>query len=154
MELSDYIKNESSKSSVYDYFAGERLGWEKKIAALTDKMKNLNTLPDLQGSIYTDRQTATETVAYVQSLLISENKKYNRKYSERYDFYTFGSDKRYPTDTAKKDKIKVDMEDMEEIRMLLNSHLVFMKETVTTIDNMIYGISNRIKFEEITRGGK
>jgi hypothetical protein len=146
------IKEEESKETLEERFSKERKEWSEKTAKFSLQLKKIFDIPDLMTELYTERQRASEYYHYLLSLLIKLNKKYRRQYAEKYDYYSFTAQFRYPTEIAKNNRILVDLAEIVEKREMLELHSKFMDKTLSTLDNIIYAISNRIKIEEISRG--
>lgn len=140
------------EESLEDRFNRERLDWNTKIEEMSQKMKKVFEIPELMTYIYTERQRAVEYYHYLMSLLIMINKRYNKSYAERYEYYTMKSPVRYPNETVKNNKIYVDLADQIEQREQVNLHSKFIFRTIETIDNVIYAIPKRIELENIARG--
>jgi hypothetical protein len=135
-----------------DKFAKERLEWSGKVAEMSQQMKSVLKVSELMTNIYTERQRCVEYHHYLISILIKINKEYRRRYAERWDFWSYKSQIRYPNNTALDNKIKTELADVLEKRELIDNHSKFMDKTVSTIDNLIYAIPKRIEIEQISRG--
>lgn len=135
-----------------DKFAKERLEWSGKVGEMSEQMKSVLKVSELMTNIYTERQRCVEYYHYLISILIKINKEYRRRYAERWDFWSYKSQIRYPNNTALDNKIKTELADVLEKRELIDNHSKFMDKTVSTIDNLIYAIPKRIEIEQISRG--
>jgi hypothetical protein len=103
-------------------------------------------------NVYTERQICLETYHYLISILIQINRKYRVKYDERWLFYTYKSNIKYPSQGALNNKIQTELADILEKREMIENHSKFIDKTVSTIDNLIYAIPKRIEVEQISRG--
>lgn len=144
--------NVKLEESLEERFANERKQWDKKVEEISHKMHNVFEIPILMTTLYTERQIAVEYYHYLISLIIGINKRYNVMYAERYDHYTFKSQVRYPTESAKHNRILVDIQDIVEKREIINNHAKFIDKTIGTIDNIIFAIPKRVEIEQISRG--
>jgi hypothetical protein len=140
------------EKSLEDKFSDERLEWSEKVAQMSEKMKSVMKVSELMTDIYTERQRCVEYYHYLISILIKINKEYRKNYAERWDFWSYKSQIRYPNNTALDNKIKTELADVLEKRELIDNHSKFIDKTVGTIDNLIYAIPRRIEIEQISRG--
>lgn len=140
------------EEQIEDKFAKERLEWSGKIAQMSEQMKSVLKVSELMTNIYTERQRCVEYYHYLLSILIKINREYRKKYSERWDFWSYKSQIRYPNNTALDNKIKTELSDVLEKRELIDNHAKFMDKTISTIDNIIYALPKRIEIEQISRG--
>ena len=138
--------------NLFNRFAAERLQWTKTIKEMSENFKNVMKISDLMLTVYTDRQRAVEYYHYLISLLVQINKKYRKAYAEKYDFYSYKSQKRFPNETTKNNQIQTELEDILEKRELIENHSKFMENTIKSADQMIYGVKYRIEIEQIARG--
>jgi len=140
------------EKSLENKFSEERLEWSKKVSHMSEKMSNVMKIAELMTDIYTERQRCVEYYHYLLSILIKINKEYRKKYAERWDFWSYKSQIRYPNNTALDNKIKTELSDILEKRELLDVHSKFILATCSTLDNIIYAIPKRIEIENISRG--
>lgn len=145
-------ENEVKKLSLADKFDKERLEYSNKVKQITSKLKNVFEISELMTTIYTERQIAVEYYHYLISLLIKLNKVFKSKWSERWEYYTYKSQVRFPNEAEKKNKIISDLKDLVEKRELIENHSKFIDNTIKTLDNIIYGIKSRVEIEQISRG--
>ena len=61
---------------------------------------------------------------------------------------------RFTTDQSIARQVEVDLQDKKELIDLLVSQNAFIKETISTIDNIIYAIKDKIKIKEMLNGMK
>jgi hypothetical protein len=80
------------------------------------------------------------------------NKTYRKQFSEKYDFYTYKSQKRFPNERVKEIQIMADLGPILIIREQIENHSKYIDKTIGTIDNIIFGIKSRIEIEQIMRG--
>ena len=99
----DFIKeevpeNKEGQDTMEARFAKERVEWKSKVQNMSIMMKRLPDVAELMTNIYTERQQAVEYYHYLLTLLQKVNKTYRKQFSEKYDFYTYKSQKRFPND--------------------------------------------------------
>jgi hypothetical protein len=133
-------------------FSEERLSWSAKIKEMAKAFSDIVKTGELMTEVYTERQRALEYYHYIISLLVKLNKKYNKSYSEKWKFYTYDGNERFPNETQKVARILADLADLKEKREALDNHAKFMEGTVKTIDNLIFGIKYKIEITQIGRG--
>jgi len=143
---------EEEKESIDERFSKDRLEWSTKVKEMSGKFKKVFDIVELQTEIYTERQRALEYYHYLISLLIKLDKNYKKAYADKYNFYTYQSQKRYPNETTLKNQIQSELEDLLEKREKFDNHSRFIEGVIKSIDNMIYGIKSRIEIEQISRG--
>ena len=141
-----------AEESYEDKFARERAEWIKKTEDLSGRVKNVLDIPLLMTDLYTERQRCLEYHHYLITIFSKINREYRAKYAERYDFWSFKSQIRYPTETAKINKIHTELADLLSKREAIDNHQKYMDKTVATIDNIIYAIPRRVEIEQISRG--
>lgn len=133
-------------------FKQERAEWTKKTKDLAATLKHVADLPILMVDLYSERQRAVEYHHYLMDIFILVSRKYRAQYNERYEFYSFKSQIRFPNESTKNARIIYEMADIVEKRELIDNHQKFMSNTIASLDAIIYAINNRVKYEEIVRG--
>ena len=139
-------------SSMEERFAKERVDWGNKIKELAGKMKNIVDMSSLMTNIYTERQLAVEYHYYLLTLIIKINKTYRKQYAEKYDYYTYRSQKRFPNERNKEIQIMSELGTTLSTKEHLENHQKFIENTIKSIDQIIYGIKSRVEVEQIMRG--
>jgi len=155
MTTDDFLnRNEKNQNeeSLTNKFAKERLEWTNKIQSMSKSMKDIFKVSELMTDIYTERQRAVEYHHYLISIISRVNVAYRKKWTEKYDYYTYKSQKRFSTDKKKELQILSEMGDILEKRDELDNHIKFMNNTISTLDNIIYGIKYKVEIEQISRG--
>lgn len=125
--------------------------WKMEVEELSNKLKKLPDVLDLQTVVYSKRQ---DCLTYYYSLLnkISAfSKTYKAEYAQKYNYYKTQAQIRYQSDSAINAQIDADLADFTYQIELLNSLAKYMQDTIRTIDDIIYGINNRIKVEELVQ---
>lgn len=143
---------EEEELSLERRFALERARWTKKIEDMSNKLRKVFDIQELQGTLYTDRQSAVEYNHMITALISKVSRAYRKAYSEKYEHYTFETQRRFPTETAKNNQILADLDDLIEKKEALSNQAKFMENTIKTIDNIIFGVKYRIEIEQISRG--
>ena len=143
---------EAKELSLDERFAKERLEWTNKVHDMSQKIKSIDNLASLQVDVYTERQRAVEYHHYLISILSQLGRAYRKQYSERYDFHSYKSDKRFTNEKTKELHILSEIGEIVRKRETIDNHTKFIDNTIKTIDNLIYGIKYRIEIEQIKRG--
>ena len=146
------VESEEEKQTLVQKLASERVEWTAKIEDMSKKMKKVFELNELMTTVYTERQRAVEYYYYLLSLLIKINKTYRKNYAQKYDYYSYQSQKRFPNERNKELIIYAELSEIIEKREMLDVHSKFMLDTKNSIDNIIYGIKYRIDIEKIKNG--
>ena len=144
--------NQDQSSDLEDRFAKEILEWTKKIEEMSKKLRNLQELNDLLTEIHTERQRAVEYYHYLEFIISKITMKYRKQWAERYNYYSYESQKRFPNEKTKEIQILTDLSDIVLKRELLETHRKFMDSSIKTVDNITYGINHKIKIEELSKG--
>jgi len=138
--------------SLEDKFTRERKEWGDKVANMSSQMKSVLLVSELMTEVYTQRQICLEYYHYLISVLVKINRKYKASFAERWDYWSYKSQIRYPNVGALNNKIETELAEMLEKRQLVENHSKFVLSTCNTIDNLIYAIPKRIEIEQISRG--
>ncbi len=153
MFVEEWKKEEEKKKETFkERYAKERLEWTQKIRDMSNKLKKIMEIQELLTTIYTERQQALEYHHYLLSLMARINITYRKEYAQKYEHYSFQSQKRFPNETTKNNQILSEMENIISQKEAITNHAKFMEDTTKTIDNLIFGIKYRIEIEQISRG--
>lgn len=129
--------------------------WVNIISELNEKMKDLPGLDSLLNQIYSKRQDLCDYLYSILNILGKLTRQYKTKYAERYNYYKLGKNGlRYNNESAITTQIEADLENEKMNIMLVSNNVDFCKETLKTIDNMIYGVNQKIKIYELINGIK
>lgn len=144
--MEEHIKE---NMSIEDKIIMHQNNWTKRIQSLSEKMKNIPELRELMNIVYSERQLCVDYYYTLMNMIAKQNKNYKVKYAKRFNFYKTQSEIRYNSDTQIVNQINADLSDDLYTLNLLESHFNFMKESLKSIDAIIFGINNRIKLEEL-----
>lgn len=152
-EQKEKLENErnEAKSKLIEQFAKERETWTNRVKDYSKRLGNINKLPGAQIDIYSAKQELIEYFHYLKSLLLQKNKEYRKVYKQWYKYYSVDYDIRFPKDEVKTLFIKTKMEEILEIKDELENHLKFIERTISSIENLAFGIKYRIEMEDLTR---
>lgn len=146
----------SNEKTLEEKLQDTREEWTSIVKELTEKMKDLPGLEKLLNQVYIKRQ---ECVEYLSSLMVTYGKlqrAHKALYAQRYNFYKTSAQLRYSNDSAIGTQIDAEpqMNDLNEKLDLIRIHVEAMRETLKTIDNIVFGISHRTKIYEMLNGLK
>lgn len=137
-----------------EYIEVHQEKWNGILHMLNEKMKNINTLPDLMNVVYCQRQDAVDYYHTMLNKLTKREKEYKQLYAAEYNKLKTNAQIRYSTEAAINAQIEASLADVIYITNLLDNHTRYMLDTIKSIDNIIYGINNRLRVEELMEGVK
>jgi len=134
-------------------FASERTEWTTKIKDIAKRFKNVEDLVDVQVDLYSQRQVAVD---YMQELTVLQSrlkKTHLTEWKKAYEKLTLNEDYRY--NEKEKNRMADEMTSVSKLKIeILQNHIDFFRESVRTIDNMIFGVKHRLEIEDFRRGNK
>ena len=129
--------------------------WTNEIENLNSKMKNIPLLDELLTIIYTKRQKAVDLYFGMMKVLYDQTRNYKVKYANVYNNIKMGQNNiRYSNESSIQIQVESQLTHEKEIIDTITIFTNFMKESIQTIDNIIYGINNKIKIHELVNGIK
>lgn len=129
--------------------------WTDIIKNLNERMKDLKSIDGLMNEVYLKRQEAIDLFYGTAKILQRQTRDYKSKASGIYLALKSGSSGiRYTNESAINLQIESQLSAEKESVDLLDNFCKFMKDTISTIDNIIYGINNKIKVFEMIHGLK
>lgn len=152
--MSDTNTEQAQPATLEEYIAQHQQQWSSVISEMNLMMRKFSDLPELQMTIYSKRQNALDYYFNLLHQVSSMSKEYKKQYATKYNSYKVNSQIRYNSDAAINAQIASDLADITYKLNLLENHAKYMQETIKTIDNLIYAISNRIRIEELIQNVK
>lgn len=130
--------------------------WTNEITELNNMMKTLPRLDDLLNIVYTKRQEAVDYYHSMNSIILKQTKDYKLEFNTICTNIRVSglNGIRMQNDTAITKHVEGVLIEKKLAIELLANHNTYIKETIQTIDNMIYGINQKIKLAEILNGLK
>ena len=129
--------------------------WTETIKELNEKMKNINSIDELLNYIYTKRQEAIDLYYGIIKIQSGRTRDYKIKAATIYNNLKMGQNGlRYTNESSINIQIESRLSVEKECIDLLVNFTNYMKDTIQTIDNMIYGINQKIKIYEMLNGLK
>jgi hypothetical protein len=150
METQEKKVKKLSNDDLILKFNNERLVWKAKIETITKKLQDLNSIPEVEVEVFSQRQIALEYSHFLMTQLSKINSALRKMKKERFLFYT----KNYDLKLDKNPKemfINVDLEKTVLKKEILDNHLSYIRGTLDTLDKIIYGIKWRLTFEGFKR---
>lgn len=130
--------------------------WTNEITSLNEMMKTLPKVNDLLSIVYMKRQEAVDYYHSMNTVILKQMREYKRQSLNMFNTIKISgyNGVRLPNDSAIQKVVEVELIDEKSIIDLLTNHNNFIKESIATIDNLIYGINQKIKLGEILNGLK
>lgn len=154
MQNTETIKEVSSKEVGYvERFENERALWTEKVKEIASKFKEIDNMIDVQVELYSERQVATDYIHELTVLFSKLKKVYQTEWKKAYEGLSFNEDLRY--NDREKNKFADEKTAGSKLKMeILQNHIDYFRETVKTIDSMIFGVKHRLEIEDFKRGNK
>ena len=142
--------------TVDDMLTEQRAKWTKEIEELNASMASLVKVDELMNTIYAKRQAAVDYYYAMNNVILKQSKEYKAMYNTMFNNIKINgyNGMRFTTDQSIARQVEVDLQDKKELIDLLVSQNAFIKETISTIDNIIYAIKDKIKIKEMLNGMK
>ena len=130
--------------------------WTTEITSLNEMMKTLPKVNDLLGIVYMKRQEAVDYYHSMNTVILKQMREYKRQSLNMFNTIKISgyNGVRLPNDSAIQKVVEVELIDEKSIIDLLTNHNNFIKESIATIDNLIYGINQKMELGEILNGLK
>jgi hypothetical protein len=139
-------------------FDERRNYWFTWIQDMNESLRKVETIVNLQATIFTKRQEALENYHSLSSTLAKRVKMYKEKSAALYKEIRLMKTAQgattfmFTNEGAIREQIEATLSDEKYLIDIMESHLNYLDNTIKTIDGIIYSISNRIKLEEIKIG--
>lgn len=141
------------KESFVDRFERERKEWTDKVKGISVRFRSVDDLVDVQVDLYSQRQVAVDYQHQLQVLHSKLKKKLATEFKVAYDKLKKSEDFRYSEREMAKFAEEMSGETRNKVE-ILQTHIDFFRETIRTIDNMIFGVKHRLEIEDFRRGNK
>jgi len=157
MSEDEYIATaELTGNQVVDAFTKERKKWTYVLSKMNTEMKDLPHLDELQNKIYMKRQEAVDYFYGLNAVILSQTKTYKYEFNNMFNNIKINGYNgiRFSTDQMITRQIEALLQDRKETIDMLANQQSFIKDTISTIDNIIYGINTKVKIKEMLNGLK
>ena len=152
---SSNIQNNTSNQPLDEKLADLQDKWTDEIKNLNDQMKTLTSIDGLLNEVYAKRQDAVDLYYGTYKILARQTREYRTSAAAIYNNIKTGANNiRYTNENAINMQVESQLADKKDIIDLMTSFTNFMKDTIQTIDNIIYGINSKIKVYEMMHGMK
>ena len=154
LESQNQTETPSSESVGYvERFEQERNDWTEDVRGISSRFKNIDDMVDVQVDLYSKRQLGVEYMHQLMVLQSRLKKTWIAEYKKAYDALILDQDYRYSE--KERQRIAEEKTSASKLKLdILQSHVDFFRETIKTIDNMIFGVKHRLEIEDFKRGNK
>jgi hypothetical protein len=125
----------------------ERSDWSLKIRHISEKIKHMKDLRDLQYDVFTSRTDALERKHSYMSMRAKIEQKIKKQKMEKLEHFSTRYDRKLNA-TEKDVLIDGSISDIAEHSEYISAQIEFFQETIKTIDNITYGIKIRVEINE------
>lgn len=148
--------NQNNQQTLDEMLTEQRAKWTKEIEDLNNSMASLVKVDELMNTVYTKRQSAVDYYYAMNSVILKQSKEYKALYNNMFNNIKVNgyNGMRFTTDQSISRQVEVDLQEKKEMIDLLVNQNAFIKETIATIDNIIYAIKDKIKIKEMLNGMK
>lgn len=152
----DNTANTKQNQSLDEALIAHREKWTEEITSLNEMMKTLPKVDELLTVIYSKRQECVDYYTSMNGVILKQNNEYKRRYNDMFNNIKINgfNGLRINTDAGIAKCVEAELSDTKSVIDILVNHNNYMKETITTIDNLIYGINQKVKLAEILNGIK
>lgn len=127
--------------------------WVETIHQMNDEMKTLPKLNELLNKIYATRQDCVEYQSSILSIYANLQRTYNKSKAAMYTKLKVGEGGiRYTNDSAIYNQIDAALVDQKKMIDTMSNHIEYIRETLKTIDNMIFGVKQKIEVYKLING--
>lgn len=149
-------QTQQPQQSIDEILTEQRAKWTKEIEDLNTSMSSLVKVDELMNTVYSKRQAAVDYYYAMNNVILKQSREYKALYNKMFnDIKVNGyNGMRFTADQSIARQVEVDLADKKELIDLLVSQNAFIKETIATIDNIIYAIKDKIKIKEMLNGMK
>jgi chromosome segregation ATPase len=152
MLISETEQKEASSENYLERFERERKEWTSQIKDIAARFKKVEDLVEVQVDLYSQRQVAVDYMQQLNSLQARIKKGWLTEWKKIFDNLS-NVDIRY----SEKERTKLADEKTGTTKLkidIMQVHIEYFKETIKTLDNMIFGVKHRIEIEDFRRGNK
>lgn len=128
--------------------------WTGQIESLNAGLRALPDVEKLMCGLYTQRQMCLEYYYNLLAMISRMSRDYKKNFQTQYNYYKVSSAIKYSTETAIASQISGDLADEKYKIECYENFAKFMADTLRTIDDIIYGVSNRIEIEKLVQSYK
>lgn len=144
-------KTTNSSEDYVERFSTERSTWSDSIVNIGKRFREVENLAEVQVDLYSRRQEALEYQYKLIGVHTKLKNLYSVEWKKAYDNAGQNEDIRYND----KEKAKIAEGLVANLKFKLDSvsnQVEFFRETIKTIDNMVFGVKHRIDIENFKVG--
>jgi len=146
-------KQAASSDDYIEKFSTERSTWSNATIEIGRRFRDVENLAEVQVDLYSKRQEALEYQYKLIGIHTRLKNLYAVEWKKAYDSASVNEDIRYND----KERSKVAESMVSKLKFKVESvsnQIEFFRETIKTIDNMIFGVKHRIDIENFKVGMK
>jgi hypothetical protein len=144
MKAIDETKTQEINKELEDRFKSERDDWNKKMFDVIDCIKDNRKLTEAQVIQLSYRQIIQDKLAEYRILCDKRQESYDKVIQKRSDEYENQSARKVSA-VDKKVSLSGDYASLNRQIKLISRQIMFLEETVKTLDNLGFAIKNKIE---------
>ena len=148
-------QQQSQPATMSEKLIALRQQWTAEIEEMNQGLKDIVSTEHLLNHIYTKRQKAVDLYYGTYGVYNTQLRLYKSQYAQIYNNLKAGQNNiRYTNETSINIQIESQLSQQKEIVDDLKNFCDFVWETVKTIDNLIFGIRQKVEIAKIQNGLK
>ena len=153
--MEEQNNEQQQAATMADKLIALRQQWTSEIESMNNALANIASVEKLLNTVYTKRQKAVDLYYGTYGVYNTQLRIYKSQYAQIYNNLKSGQNNiRYTNETSINIQIESQLAQQKEIVDDLKTFCDFVWETVRTIDNIIFGINQKVKIVEIQNGLK
>lgn len=155
-DINTQQNNNSEPESLEDTLTAQRSKWTKEVESLNEMMKDLPKIDELLNIVYAKRQNCVEYYYAMNNVILKQSKEYKKLYNDMFNNIKINgyNGMRFSSDQLIGRQVETELQDRKELIDMLSNQNSFIKDTISTIDNIIFGINQKVKVKEMLNGLK
>lgn len=146
---------QSQPATMSEKLIALRQQWTAEVDEMNRGLKDIVSTEHLLNQIYTKRQKAVDLYYGTYGVYNAQLRLYKYQYAQIYNNLKTGQNNiRYTNETSINIQIESQLSQQKEIIDDLKNFCDFVWETVKTIDNLIFGIRQKVEIAKIQNGLK
>lgn len=146
-ELTQYEDSYNDFSALIKILSTEATNVSNSIKEYSAKLRNMSDLVELSIHIYSFRQNLVESKNWYMHKISTQTTLLRAARKKQIEDYTTKADYLHK-DRDRAELINAELNDIISKSEHLENHLEFLKNSISTVDSMIFGIKHRITLEE------
>lgn len=142
--------------TIEDILNNNRANWVKEITELCELFKTLPGTDSMLNQVYVKRQNLVDYYFKMNDVILKQQREYKKLFNDMFNNIKINgyNGMRLATDQAITRTVEAELGERKENLDLLLNHNNYIKETMNTLDNIIYGINQKVKIYEMINGLK